>query len=316
MKTVTAHCTALLMVVVATASPAPAQIKWSPPKAIGSWGGVTFFCSVEQQPLEELHQNASIKYRNGNSYAVAVRFVAMFTSDLGTSWRSNGTVGTGRLSPNGETEVISMPFVADYAVGNNRPVLVRTCGVSEVQVAPADPAAGWDPSTYYSPWNSPAGSRVGPGMEVLAPAAPGNGEPLTQTLRLEFGRNYATFELNGRRLTGHEHFDNEYVTQDSNFSADTSALDLENVLSDPTQAGYFVFFCKNRSRCLSYTMTCEYKDLTFPRNSCPGTSTSDQTNGFDYCTQTHLQGCVSFLKAVRGAGNSDHPSTPAPGPVR
>ena len=303
MKAAIAHCTVLLMLLVAGASPAHAQIKWSPPKEIGTWGGVTFFCSVEEQPLEGLHQNASIKYRNGNNYAVAVRFVAKFTSDRGTSWRSNGPVGIARLNPSRETEVIRMPFVADDTVGSD-PALVRTCGVSDVQVGPADPPPGWDASTYYSPWNSPTGSKVGPGMEVPAPVVPSKEGSLTQTLRLEFGENYATFNLNGRTLTGHEHFDNEYVTQDSDFSADISTLDLGNVLSDPTQPGYFVFFCKNQSHCLSYTMKCQYKDPTFPRNSCPDTSTSDQTNGFDFCTQANLQGCVSFLKAVRTAAGS------------
>lgn len=310
MKAATAHCTALLMLLVASASPAHAEIKWLPPKEIGSWGGVTFFCSVEGQPLEGLHQNASIKYRNGNSYAVAVRFVAKYTSDRGTSWRSNGPVGTGRLNPNRETEFISTPFAEEDVVGSDKPVLVRTCGVSDVQVGPTDAPPGWDPSANYSPWNSPTGSRVGPAMEVPAPAAPSNQGPLTQTLRLEFGQNYATFDLKGRTLMGHEHFDNEYVAQDSNFSADISALDLENVLPDPSQPGYFVFFCKNKSRCLSYTMTCQYKDPTFPRNSCPGTSTADQTNGFDFCTQAHLQGCVSFLKAVRTVASSRE-TTPA-----
>lgn len=80
-------------------------------------------------------------------------------------------------------------------------------------------------------------------MEVPAPAAPGsNGGPLSPALRLDFGQNNATFNLNRRMLTGHEHFDNEDFTQDSNFSADILALDLDNVLSDPTQPGYFVFF--------------------------------------------------------------------------
>ena len=305
MKTATARCTVLLMLVVAIASLARAQIRWSPPKEIGSWGGVTFFCSVEEQPFEGLHQNASIKYRNQNNYPVAVRFVARFKSDRGTSWRSNGFEGLLRLNPSSETEVIRTPFAEEDPIGSNTPALVRTCGVSDVEVGPADPPPNWDPSTPYSPWNSPAGSRVGPHMEVPAPAAPGsNGGPPPPALRLDFGQNNATFNLNGRTLTGHEHFDDEYVTQDSNFSVDISALDLDNVLSDPTQPGYFVFFCKNKSRCLSYTMTCQYKDPSFPRNSCPATSTSDQTNGFDYCTQAHLQGCVSFLKAVRTAASS------------
>lgn len=132
MKTATAHCTVLLMVVAATASLAHAQIKWSPPKEIGSWGGVTFFCSVEEQPFEGLHQNASIKYRNGNSYPVAVRFVARFKSDRGTSWGSNGFEGLLRMNPSSETEVIRVPFAEEDPIGSNRPALVETCGVSDV----------------------------------------------------------------------------------------------------------------------------------------------------------------------------------------
>lgn len=127
-----------------------------------------------------------------------------------------------------------------------------------------------------------------------------SGISAAQSLRIEWGQNYATYQLVGHRLAGHEHFSNEDFTQDADFSADILALDLDNVLSDPTQPGYFAFFCKGKSSCLSYTTTCQYKNPDFPRN-CPGVFTADQTNGFVYCNEAYLQGCVSFLQNVRTA---------------
>jgi hypothetical protein len=142
-----------------------------------------------------------------------------------------------------------------------------------------------------------------------------------QSLRLDFGPNYANFQLNGRTLTGHEHFSNESLDEDFDYSVDISAVNLDDVLSSPTPPAYFVFSCKGGSNCVSVSShTCSYKDPDFPRGNCPSQFTSQSTNALVGCKdESAYQGCENFLKALRAAltssGNPPPRASGAPAPA-
>jgi hypothetical protein len=124
-----------------------------------------------------------------------------------------------------------------------------------------------------------------------------------QSLRLDFGHDYATFELNGKTLHGHFQQDNEDLTEDFDFTADITALDLDNVLSDSAPPAYFVFNCKEgQSGCVHTTShTCQYK-TTYEHPPCVPEFTGDATNALIGCADADAyQRCVAFLAAVKAA---------------
>jgi hypothetical protein len=124
-----------------------------------------------------------------------------------------------------------------------------------------------------------------------------------QSLTLDFGQDHASFELKGKTLHGHFQQSNEDLTEDFDFTADITALNLDSVLSDSAPPAYFVFNCKDgQSGCVRTTShTCQYK-TSYDHPPCVPEFTGDATNAFIGCADADAyQRCVSFLAAVRAA---------------
>ena len=119
-----------------------------------------------------------------------------------------------------------------------------------------------------------------------------------QTLHRQWGQNFKTFQLNGKTLTGHQHRSDEFGSEDSDFTVDISALDLDATRLD-SAGGYFGFLCKANVSCVQYS---SHQCSANP--SCQSYFTSESTPEYYIDDEASRQECEDFLKAVRAAANS------------